>query len=264
MLPINEHYFNRDSRAVYYVLGAFYACYHAVDKAGFEFRSPHRDLVEIVKRQMGSEHTTISDNREKSSYWFEAKGRPKLHSRLGSLGLNAPKKERRFPEDVDRKYISHFVRGFLDARSNLSNDDGMLSMDISFNPMFLVRLNQILGEYAKVQKPDPTGKYTNYHHGDCLRICDFIYEDWGFIQRNGLYLPLQKDLFTTDRPPHIRVAAASKKIEEAEKMLKEGLHPAEVSRRLGYAFHPSFARAFKQKTGMTASQFRMQNQCKQT
>lgn len=256
---IDEHFFDKESKRRDYVLGAFYACYVPQPKGGILFRNRNKDLVEIIKRELKSEHAIIADNRKRDSYWIEVYRVPIMYSRLGELGLNKPKEEREFPR-VNEKYISHFVRGFFDAKARIWTEyNKYKSIHILFNNLFLLDLHKMLVKYAKIQGHEPKEDYTKYNHNDSIKIRDFIYQDWNFIKQSGLYLPSKKELLETDYiadyNSNPRIINAKKKVEKAKKLL-DRKKVGEVAKELGYAHHISFTSTFKKITGMSPFEYK--------
>lgn len=263
---INEHFFDNESREMHYVLGAFYAKYMPLEKNGITFRSAHRNLVEIVKEQMKSNHAITYDTRGKSSYWFSIRGVPYLRSRLEEMGLSAKKEDRDFPEGIEKEHSSHFARGFIEAQALIGTyDEKKTEMNILFNRRFLLGLHKMLAEYVEIERDRPKNYMIRYSHRDCLKIHDFIYRDWDFIKERGLYLPQKKDLFMTDFDGdfiHRHQIEASGRIKEAERLLLEGKNAHEIFKEMGYGHYSSFARQFTRKTGFTISGYLKRNALK--
>ena len=251
---VNEHFFDGESKQKWYVSGAFYASYvPSSDKPVVVFRSRHRDLVQIVRNQLGSKHAILSDPNGKSSYSMNIKGAPYLNTQLEKIGLNKPKKQRRFPEHIDEDYISHFIRGFLDAQAYPDYSNGRYTrINVSFNNMFLVGLNQTLRQYAEVERPDPYNDRVIYSGSDSSRIHDLIYDDWDFIEEHGLYLPSKKDIFRTDfSSAGKHKTAAVKRIKRVKELLRQDCSIEKAAQYVGYADISSLCRAFKRVTGKT-------------
>lgn len=257
---IDEHFFDKESKRMYYVLGAFYACYVPQPK-GILFRNRNKDLVEIIKRELKSEHAIIADNRKKDSYWIKVNRASIIYPRLGELGLNKPKEEREFLR-VNEKYMSHFVRGFLDAKAGIwIRNDRYINIHIVFNKSFLSGLNKILVKYTKIRESEPKEDYTKYNHNDSIKIRDFIYQDWNFIKQSGLYLPSKKELLETDYvvafvSNNPKIIEAKNKIEKAKKLLSNGKKVGEVSKILGYSQSSVLGKSFKKITGKTPFEYK--------
>ncbi|MBT7497107.1 hypothetical protein HN662_02165, partial [Candidatus Woesearchaeota archaeon] len=96
---IKEDYFKGSGFDQFYLLGAFYGGAIPFGKRGIIFRSSNQDLVEIVKRELESEHAIASDNREgKSSHWLRVGSTGSLREYLDDHKVLVPKKERSFPK----------------------------------------------------------------------------------------------------------------------------------------------------------------------
>ncbi len=213
---INEHYFDEESRAMYYVVGASYSRDVLLEPSqGFRFISTHKDLVEIVRRELESEHKIILDPRGKPSYRLEVDDVPHMYSRLEELGLAVPKNQRGFPENIPEEYIRHFTRGFTDAQGRVFTHLGgkLTVISISFNLLFLKGLHKALQEYAGVERGNPSRNNIVYSHKDSLRIHNFIYGEWEFIEEHGLYLPSKKEIFTLDYSGDRSISVSRVKLE---------------------------------------------------
>ena len=205
---VNQTFFNEnnESKEMWYVLGSFYDGYHSRRSIGVSFTSKHEGLVQIVKDQLKSEHTIVkretdtSDGQGKNySYSLEMYAAPDLYTRIGELGLNVNKKERKFPKDIPDQYIDHFIRGFLDGQSNMIlHNKQCTQMEVHMNKDFLTDLNKVLEKHAGVKRKEPTKDVITYAHANSLKIHDFIYQDWEYIEQSGLYLPSKKEMFKTD------------------------------------------------------------------
>ena len=125
---VNEHFFDEESKGMYYVLGILFPCYIPIPNSnnGIIIRSSSKDLIQIVKDKMESEHDIISDPRGISSYSIQMTSVPYLRSKLEEMDLVEDKSKRRFPDYIGRHYIRHFARGFSDAQSNVRIEDNRL------------------------------------------------------------------------------------------------------------------------------------------
>lgn len=264
-IRIDQHFFDYKSKAMMYVLGTFYVCYRSLSNIRFEFRSTHKNLVEIVKDQLKSKHALISDPRGKSSHWLDISNVPYLNSELEEMGLNVPKSERRFPEDIPDEFMDHFIRGFIDGKANVAIIQRKYTkVGIDFNHQFLIGFHNVLVKYAGVERSKPSGDSIYYSHKDSLRIHDLIYQDWGYIKKHGLYLPSNKEVFRTDFQADLStrqdVVRSREKVGQAKVLLLQGKHPLETAQELGYSYI-GFNRAFKRVTGFSPSKWiRMQQE----
>src|SRR3989338_1536902 len=116
---VNKHFFDKESKEMYYVLGAFYRKHIEDGEKGLIFRSRHRDLVNIVKSKLKSKHAIIS-HTTKSSHFIQMKSVPYLRSKLEALGVKGDMEDREFPNFVPEVYLDHYIRGLFDAQANIS------------------------------------------------------------------------------------------------------------------------------------------------
>ena len=262
---VNEHFFDRESKEMYYVLGAFYKKHIEDGERGLIFKSRHRDLVNIVKNKLRSKHA-INSHTTKSSHCIQMKAVPYLRSKLESLGVKGDMEDREFPNFVPEIYLDHYIRGLFDAQAHISlvnYSENVIATNINlrFNNKFLVSLNEMLKKYANVSRPAPMGNDLLYCGADSSRIYDFIYRDMGYIENSWLYLPFKKKLFIhfeykSGKNNHI---PCLKKIEEAKKLLIEGRKGSDISSKLGYSCSENFYRAFKNITRQTTRSFLRKN-----
>ena len=255
---VNEQYFDSQSRAMYYVLGAFYAKASPRPENGITFQCSSRDLVQIVKEQLDSKHKIISDPRGKPSHWLRMRSVPYMRSRLDELGFLKHKSERRVPKNIPKKYVSHFARGFIDAKAQVRvTEDGRTNVRISFYEIPLKDIHELLVEYAGIKHPAPKGNKILYGHKNSIRMHDFIYRDWEYIKEYGIYLPSKKEAFRTEyEHVHPPTLAVQRKMDIAKKMLRDGYPPKTIAEMLGYSSVLDFYARFKKVTGKTVNEFR--------
>lgn len=259
---INRHFFDKGSEAMYYVLGALYSSYNPTHKNGIEIRSSSRDLVQIIKDCLESEHSITSDPRDKNSHCLAIYNSPYLHFKLEEMGLVKDKYGRKFPKYVPKKHLNHFIRGFFDAEAKVKDTDTGRNtyMEVSFNHPFLKDLHNILLQYANVQGSGPIGNRLHYSPKDTSKIYDFIYRDWDFIKESGLYLSSKKEQFKPYKPidyyKRPESIAASGKIEMVKKLLAFGKRPFEIFKKAGFKNQGSIYIAFKRKTGQTITGYK--------
>ena len=257
---VNQHYFDDiESKRKTYILGAAYAIANIEPDNSVTFRSSKKDLVEIVREELESQHKLQRDKRKNDkSYWIEIDNPVHMRYAMEGRGIVRDKSKRKFPQDIRKEYISHFVRGFFDARAHVYNTDkGSTSIEIMFNRKFLSGLHDIFVKYANVERKKPTGNLLTYRHSDAMKIHNFIYSDWGYTRRNGLYLPSKKRQFNLDytAPEHALRKKSLEKMEMAKELLPKGFSHQEIADILDYSNVFAFYRAFKNATGMTTSQF---------
>ena len=259
---VNEHYFDIDSKRNSYVFGALLSCYipHARHSNGIIIRSRKRDLVELIRNELGSQHAITSDPRDKSSYWFQLMNQ-NLRSVLEKKGLGDGKKERRFPRDIEKENLYHFIRGFFDAKANVVNRKGptcLMMGRFNGNKQFLSELNLILKKHAGVKRKMDYCKGLTYGSADSLKIYNLIYRDWKNIKESGLYLSSQKDKF--DNIHNVRHSKRSMLIMEKIEKIKEHLSKGEMVKdflnEVGYKSLVGLTHIFQKYTGQTVRAFR--------
>ncbi|MEM1535206.1 MAG: hypothetical protein QW199_00500 [Candidatus Pacearchaeota archaeon] len=219
---INVHYFDSKSERMYYVLGAFYGCCTISESKRLTFRSRHYELVEIVKKELESEYEIVADSRGKSSYFFSLDYNEHcspLYHKLNELGLKPKKSERKFPK-IEESYLSHFVRGFFDARANPHFYKNKFCITLTFNHKFLSSLKNIFeqeGVSFKLHKDYFTlQKYGGAIYDNVSKIRAFLYEG---NSENLLYLKEKKELY--DRAIYYGLNLKEKR--KKEKTFKVGL-----------------------------------------
>jgi hypothetical protein len=261
---VDESFFRRESRAMYYMLGMFYGGCVPNGKDGVGFRSKHERLVEIVKAQLGSDHAIIPNTYGKNSYYLCFGAVEHLREALLGMGVKDDKKQRTCPTIDDAVYASHFARGFIEDKSHLwrlENPEGPSTrLGISFHGKFLPGLNLLLRKHAGVERDfGGVGNYIMYSYEDTQRIHDFIYGDWRYIKDSGLFLPSLKESFVLGYDPNKvveqRKGESDMRTELAKCMLADNISPQEISEALGYASRGSFYCSFYIKVGKGVSKF---------
>ena len=194
--PIDKHFFDEESKEMWYVLGVSYGTYFPERKRPVNtWSSSHLDLIEIIKRELKSGHTTIE---EEITYKLRFRNEH-VQSKLFERGAIPGKKNRKFPEDIGEQYLDHFVRGFFDGNVSCSKTSiyNKNVLAISYpSVQFLQQLYSHLVSHASVRSGKEVEKSPlNLTHLDAIAVHDFIYRDWDFIQERGLYLPLKKERF---------------------------------------------------------------------
>jgi len=260
---INQDFFNQESEKMYYVLGTFYAC--CTLKKAVIFRSESKDLVKIIKDELETDHEIIKDNRGKNSYFIQARA-PILKSKLEKFGLNKDKNEREFP-NIEEKYLSHFVRGFIDGRGrirkihNIAYKRDYLRLKINFSNKFLLSLYDTLCNYMELRHKEPEGNNITFGTNDALKIRDFIYSGID-SQNDALYLPSKKELFYqcdyANNSQHPAKITSERRIEKAKRLLLKNKKLKQIAYTLGYS-KSSLLRAFKKATGLTIKEYLQQN-----
>ncbi|MFC1752574.1 helix-turn-helix domain-containing protein [Thermoproteota archaeon] len=262
--PVNHRYFDRESKVRDYMLGVSYTC-STIQGNRVAFRSQHEDLVELVKRELRSEHSITPDPRQKSSYVLEFSS-PYMIEKLHELGAGVPKQQRRYPEVAND---NHFIRGITDGQANISGGvDSYLHITICYNKEFLNGMYKVLKQ-AGVQRDHPKVRKNVLFlsQDDAMILHDFIYQNWDYVRDRKIYLPSKKQAmenhYKKKEPDHTNPQVAQR-IERAKELLKQGYTGTEVSNLLGYSFSTGFFRAFQKATGMTPGEFIEQEVTSQT
>jgi hypothetical protein len=263
-LKLNEKFFDIESRATHYVHGAFCAIYKKQGRK-FTIKSRHRELIEIIKDRMRMRHTIVSDPRGRSSHWITTAVRPYLDQCLEHMGLNRPIEQREFPAGIDEYYLSHFVRGFFDAKADVStNKEHYTHVNFSFPNRFLKGLHEALIEYADVSRASPRADHLGYSHFDSLKLHDFIYNGWHYIEKTGLYVPSKRHAFNieyrgTQDKEYAHTKKVRERIERAKELIRQGASIAEIIEETDYSGPTVLYRAFKNVTGRTMREWRKAN-----
>ena len=139
-LPLNEHFFDRESKRMWYVLGISYSRYFPERQRPVNTWSSYdSELITIVKRELASGHALIHEERTET---FKVRMlNAHLQSMLFKRGCVPGKAKRKFPRNIKRRYLDHFVRGFFDAHVTVCHDNrehchGSV-VQIYLNPPFL-------------------------------------------------------------------------------------------------------------------------------
>ena len=267
-IDIDEFYFHIASKPMYYILGAIYGGGRLVEKSyikqddsksiykGIVFSCHHKDLVQLVIDELQVDTVIISDNREeKEHHWFEKRGVPILYGKLEKLGLGAD--DIIFPE-IPEIYLSHFVRGFSDARAVISLYNNNTTVRFRYAESFLVGLEKVLRKYASAEPSESKDGYRAYTHKNSQRIHGFIYEEWPYIETRKLYVAAKEQLFKPNyvfdwRAQKIR-AERELRIREARVLFAKGFRPTQVATRLGLS-KSTLSVDFKKVYGMTPSEY---------
>jgi hypothetical protein len=202
---VNEHFFDKESRAMWYILGLSYSRYSASDTDNRNsWYSSNFKVLKIIKRELKSKHK-IGEPNSNGNRILQIRSQP-LQDRLVERGLGVPKNQREFPQDCDTKYLDHFIRGFFDGKVSCANYETprankspylYKSLQIYHNVPFLEELYSILVREAGVRegKMIINSSLTFKTKGDISKIKDFIYGNLKYIKQRGLYLPDKKARF---------------------------------------------------------------------
>jgi hypothetical protein len=258
-----EDFIARETPNKYYVLGALYSsCRYNYRHGSYYliFRTSKKDLAEIVKQELGVEKAIVKNRPKANSYFFQVPITRELLQKLHGLGL-VEKDQRKFPK-IKEKYLSHFVRGFIDAKGNFYKKKKTLELKIysSYNTKFLQGLYDVLVKYAGIKAKK---KKHGLGHGllvfcspkPITKIRDFIYSELG----NSYYLPSVKKIFYSIEESFSPSSEEriERNIEKAKELLKKGVKCTNLGKEL-HTHLPSLYKHFKQRVGMTPGQYQKQ------
>jgi hypothetical protein len=256
-----ENFLSKETPNKYYVLGALYGCYHKYSKKHphFIFRSKHSELVEIVKKELALPYSTIKHPR-RDSYFIQFTMPEKVLSKLEEIGL-VDMQKRSFP-NIEEKYLSHFVRGFIDAKGRLTKinykGERYAVLGISFNKTFLQGLCDALAEHAGIEKRKIKNDHTVFYGTTALKIRDFIY---GNLE-NAYCLPSKKSFFYSfsylpwQKQREELNAKMKEKVEIAQRLLEKGFKCKTVAELLFDGNLHLFKYYFEKFTGVAPVAYR--------
>jgi hypothetical protein len=205
---VNENFFDKDkeSRAMWYVLGLSYSRYSAssTDNRNSWYSSNFK-VLKIIKKELKSKHK-ISKPNSNGNRILQIRSQS-LQDKLTERGLGVPKNQREFPKNCGTEYLDYFVRGFFDGivscstRLRVSKVKGWKTESkqllIYYNEPFLKKLYNVLILEAGIRKgrkiKNSRLKITD--SDDITAIYDFIYGNFNYVKSRGLYLPNKKDRF---------------------------------------------------------------------
>jgi intein-encoded DNA endonuclease-like protein len=256
-----EEFLSKETPNKYYVLGALYGCYHKYSKKQpyFIFRSKHSELVEIVKKELALPYSTIKHPRRKS-YFIQFTMPEKVLSKLEEIGL-VDMQKRKFP-NIEEKYLSHFIRGFIDAKGGLTKvnykGERYAVLRISFNKTFLQGLCDALAEHAGIEKRKIKNGHTGFYSTTALKVRDFIYGNLG----NAYCLPSKKAFFYSfsylprrKRREELN-AKMKEKVEIAQRLLEKGFKCKTIAKLLFDGNLHLFKYYFEKFTGVAPVAYR--------
>lgn len=192
---INKNFFSSWSPDMAYVLGLIITD-GCISKTGVISLSMNdRELLEKVKKVMGSAHNIAPSKHQKGLYYFHF-AREKLVEDLYKFGI-FPRKSLtvKFPY-VPQEYLPDFIRGVFDGDGSVFFDKRRLkfplrSKFISGSENFIEGLQKSL-EYLGMPKRTVYKQKTKngwsymfiYDHKDSVKLLDILYKN----TQNGLFL----------------------------------------------------------------------------
>lgn len=284
---VNDNFFDQESKAMWYILGITFAKGILVNHPKkIEWQTTSKPLLEIVNSSLGSEYpihsrdyTHVREGEDDFTMYKLLISSPRLYEALSVSGLDVPKKERRFPSDIEEQYLDHFVRGVFDAQVSCTNslqrygkNDEYARHDQRlitgrFGIPFLQDLYETLVQYAHVRSGKLISKPPLSLSGsDVRKVYEFLYRDWAFIEANGLYLPSKKERFEVKyniknppKEPREPNKDEAEKHNRAIDLLREGKSVSEVAKLLGFVSIMSFSNSFKGFVGKCPSEFKLKD-----
>lgn len=212
-MPFDEHFFYQKGKTpdqlkvLWYILGVSARSYssHRPSRRGDPcnvWSSGQRELIEIIKRCLKSEHAiSYLDNGRTRQWRLQIVNEP-LAIRLSTeYGLGENGSQHELPEDLPLTYLDHYTRGLYDSGGKCREytktpDNQSMRERVDLR----IRLSEPLREgiyYILLRRaniPPAVGSYnTSPRHliftGDAIhRIADYMYRDWEFIESHGLYV----------------------------------------------------------------------------
>ena len=177
-----------------------------------QWKSSSRKLVKIVKSNLKATEKIKTEESKGYRYYRLSVESEELSDSLSKFGLDNKITERTFPE-VPVKYLDHLVRGFWDGNVSCVNTQSEPSyirkkgktsnyrynrkiVQICFNKAFRKTLYDKLVKYAGVKSGKKiTDGVLSFCAEDLIAVYRFIYRDWDFIKKHGIWVPEKKRLF---------------------------------------------------------------------
>ena len=192
---INEDFFSIWSPEMAYVLGLLITDGCVSETGNVSLCINDRDLLEKVKKVMGSEHKIISSKHQKGLYSFHF-SREKLTKDLKELCV-VPRKSLivKLP-GVPHDYLADFIRGVFDGDGSVFFDkrrphSPLRSKFVSSSKDFIEGLErnlELLGMPKRMMYQQKTKNGWSYmfvyDHKDSIKLFDILYKN----TQNGLFL----------------------------------------------------------------------------
>lgn len=161
---VNEDFFKTWSHEMSYIFGYFMAdgCMGSINT--ISFTSKDIDILEKVKKAMGSNYPIRKSHKNKNVFVFSTY-RKKIYDSLSDLGGTRCKSLTiKFPHNIPDKYIYDFIRGYFDGDGHviISKEGG--SPDVGFVGTydFIKNISEILKEKYYINKR--ITKNNNYYY----------------------------------------------------------------------------------------------------
>jgi len=192
---VNEKFFKKFTKDSCYVLGWMYSDGNvSKNERTFSMHLNKKDIeiVKKIKKLLNSGH-----NISVRSGYVEFK----IHSKrmckdLISLGCMPKKSQKiRFPKNLPKKYIRHFIRGYFDGDGSIFiNFPNTIKITIVGNRKFINNLGKIVSEILKIKIPKITYSKCvwriQFYGNNARRFCKWIYK-----KSDGLYLERKFKIF---------------------------------------------------------------------
>ncbi len=192
---INENFFSSWSPEMAYVLGLVITDGGISNTGQVSLSMNDRELLEKVKKVMGSAHKIIPSKHQKGFYYYHF-SREKLVKNLEKLCV-VPRKSLivKFPE-VPEAYLPDFIRGIFDGDGSVFFDKRrpkfpLRSKFVSGSEVFIEGLQRALENLGMPKRTIYKQKTKNgwsymfiYDHKDSVKLFNILYKN----TQNGLFL----------------------------------------------------------------------------
>lgn len=190
---VNEDFFTKWTKESCYVLGWMFSDGNVSKNErtfGFHLSEKDVNILKKIKKVMESEHNIyFRDN----SIEFRVHSK-KMCEDLISLGC-MPKKTLKinFPENMPKKYINHFVRGYFDGDGSIMfNYPNTIKIRIVGNEKFIDALRKTVAKRIKIETPkikkvEDNLWQTEFYGNNARRFCNWVYKDMGYLYLERKY-----------------------------------------------------------------------------
>ncbi len=200
---INEDFFSSWSPEMAYVFGLIITDGCVSDTGVISLCINDLELIEKVKKVIGSEHKIIPSKHQKGLYYFHF-AREELVADLAKLGV-LPRKSLtvKFPQ-VPEKYLADFIRGVFDGDGSVFFDKRrpkfpLRSKFVSGSEAFIEGLQRALEDHLDMPKRTIYKQKTKngwsymfiYGHKDSVKLFEILYKD----TQNRLFLERKYNRF---------------------------------------------------------------------
>jgi len=191
--PLNEHFFDRESKIMMYILGISFSRY--IPSFANNRNSWSSTSVELLTKVKRALETTASIGKpgKRRSRLLQVTSQH-LQDKLEGYGLGVIRSERKFPHSIRNRYLDHFLRGFFDGNVSVTTDSSIAISypSLEFIQGVYIELVANAGIRAEREFYKPL---IHLRDPDVDAVYYFLYRDWNFIQKHELYLPFKKSKF---------------------------------------------------------------------